>query len=44
LKTQEDKLSEYYKQIAENIDEFRAETKNFLVLLWKQRDDQVTMS
>jgi len=44
LKTREDKLSGYYKQIAANIDEFRTETKKLLVLLWKQRDDQVTIT
>jgi len=44
LKTREDKLSGYYKQIAANIDEFRTETKKLLMLLWKQRDDQVIIT
>jgi len=44
LKTREDNLSGYYKQIAAYIDEFRAETKNLLVLLWKLRDDQVIIT
>ena len=44
LKTREDNLSGYYKQIAANIDEFRTETKNLLMLLWKQRDDQVIIT
>jgi len=44
LKTREDKLSGYYKQIAANIDEFRTETKRLLVLLWKQRDFQVIIT
>jgi len=44
LKTRENNLSGYYKQIAESIDEFRTETKNLLVLLRKQRDDQVNMA
>jgi len=44
LKTREDNLSGYYKQIAANIDEFRTETKNLLMLLWKHRDDQVTIT
>jgi len=43
LKTREDNLSGYYKQIAANIDEFQTETKKLLTLLWKQRDDQVTI-
>jgi len=44
LKTREDKLSGYYKQIAANIVEFRTETKKMLMLLWEQRDDQVTIT
>jgi len=44
LKTREDNLSGYYKQIAANIDEFGTETKKLLVLLWKQHDDQVTIT
>jgi len=41
LKAREDNLSGYYKQIAASIDEFRAQTKNLLASLQKQRDDQV---
>jgi len=44
LKAREDNLSGYYKQIAANIDEFRTETKKLLMLLWKQRDDQVIIT
>jgi len=44
LKTREDKLSGYYKQIAANIDEFQTETKKLLMLLWKQCDDQVIIT
>jgi len=41
LQTKEDNLSGYYKQIAARIDEFRTETKDLLISLRKQRDDQV---
>jgi len=44
LKTRENNLSGYYKQIAANIDEFRTETKKLLMLLWKQRDVQVIIT
>jgi len=44
LKTREDNLYGYYKQIAANIDEFRTETKRLIGMLWKQRDDQVIIT
>jgi len=44
LKIREDNLSGYCKQIAAKIDEFRTETKNLLLLLRKQRDDQVIIT
>jgi len=44
LKIKEGNLYGYYKQIAASIDEFRTETKNLLVLLWTQRDDQVIIT